>query len=313
MTRPVLITGATGFVGSAVARQSSTHPTLRISRRGRSVGDKDVRAVDITHRSSLLDAARGAGSIVHCASYVGPEVDYAWHVNDEGTRVVVEVAEELGIQNVVYISTTGVYGAGAHRESDESTALAPASETSRSRLSAERRVLAAGGSVIRPHLIYGAGDRWFIPRLVELATLLGGVPRRVKASTISVDRLAQQVWMLHDFAAQRRHGEVHNALHDVPVTLRTVLLESGAHLGAGGDTRQLDARGAREALLSRGVSLHQVDMLTSTNTFSSNLPAELAVISVPEPFALSPAARSWYSGTSCCAPDLVEAADIPEG
>ncbi|WP_460802743.1 NAD-dependent epimerase/dehydratase family protein [Microbacterium sp. GXF6406] len=295
MTRPVLITGATGFVGSAVSRQASSRPTFRIARRGRPEGNQPVHAVDVTDRSALQEAARGAGSIIHCVSYVGSDADHAWHVNDEGTRVLVEIAEELVIRSLVYVSTTGVYGGGTHDETSESAPAAPASEASRSRLSAERRVLGAGGSVIRPHLTYGVGDRWFIPRLVSAATLLGGVPRGVTTSTISVEDLAQQIWLLHDHAAGHGHSGVHNASHDSPATLHAILQECGARYTQYANADPIDPGHARELLLGNGLSRHQADKVTRTNTFSSTLPTILPELSNSHRFQLSATARAWYS------------------
>lgn len=295
MTRPVLITGATGFVGSAVSRQASTRPTVRIARRGRPEDDQPVHAVDVTDRSALQEAGRGAGSIIHCVSYVGADPDAAWYVNDEGTRVLVEVAEDLGIRNLVYVSTTGVYGGGTHDETSESAPTAPASEASRSRLSAERRVLGAGGSVIRPHLTYGVGDRWFIPRLVSAATLLGGLPAGVATSTICVEDLAQQIWMLHDHAAEHGDGGLYNAFHDRPSLLQAILRECGARFPEHAYADPLDPGHARDLLLDNGISRHQADMVTRTNTFSSTLPTILPELSNSQRFQLPAAARAWYS------------------
>lgn len=190
--------------------------------------------------------------------------------------------------------TAGVYGGGPHQGTSESAAVAPVSETSRSRLSAERRILAAGGSVIRPHLTYGVGDRWFIPRLIAAASILGGVPRGVRVSTISVDDLARQVWLLHDYARRHGHSGVHNACHDVPTTLRAILCESGPAVALPACAREVDPGDARDVLVSNGLSRRQADLLTEENTFSSDLPTMLLGLSLPRLFRLSPSDVAWY-------------------
>lgn len=293
MTLPVVITGATGFVGSAVSRHATTR-THPVARRGRSDGDRPVLAMDVTDRRAVREALRGAGSVIHCVSYVGSNPDHAWHVNDEGTAILVEVAAALGIENLVYVSTAGVYGGGAQRNTYELAPTSPTSEASRSRLSAERRIVAAGGTVIRPHLTYGVGDRWFIPRLRTAASILGGVPRGVKVSTISVDDLAQQIWVLHDYARRRGHSGVHNAHHNVPTTLGVILRESCPTDAERKSVREIHPERAQNVLVSSGLSRHQAEMLTQENTFSSNLPTILPCLSTPRQFRLSRTDAAWY-------------------
>lgn len=293
MTLPVVITGATGFVGSAVSRHAIAL-TLPVSRRGRSDGDGQVLAVDVTDRFAVREALRGAGSVIHCVSYVGSNAEHAWHVNDEGTAIVVEAAAALGIENLVYVSTAGVYGGGAQQNTSEFAPTSPVSEASQSRLSAERRIVAAGGTVIRPHLTYGVGDRWFIPRLRTAASILGGVPQGVMVSTISVDDLAQQVWMLHDYARRRTHSGVHNAHHNVPTALEVILRESDPADAAPGSIREIHPERARNVLVSGGLSRHQAEMLTQQNTFSSNLPTILPRLWSPRRFRLSRSDAGWY-------------------
>jgi len=72
-------------------------------------------------------------------------------------------------QRLVYISTTGVYGDRGGALVSESSVVAPANDRAFRRLDAERRVRAAGGSVLRVPGIYGH-DR------LPLARLRAGTP-----------------------------------------------------------------------------------------------------------------------------------------
>jgi nucleoside-diphosphate-sugar epimerase len=77
-------------------------------------------------------------------------------VPPEGSRGLVEKLGDAPAR-VVYLSTTGVYGAS--RFVDESTAAAPETEQHRLRLEEERRVAAGPWSslILRPAAIYGPG------------------------------------------------------------------------------------------------------------------------------------------------------------
>jgi len=77
----------------------------------------------------------------------------------------------------VTVSTTGVYGRAARRGGTPSDPVTgPASSTSHSRLAGDRVVLAAeAGLVVRPHFVYGPGDRWFVPRATDIVRRLGWI------------------------------------------------------------------------------------------------------------------------------------------
>jgi nucleoside-diphosphate-sugar epimerase len=77
-------------------------------------------------------------------------------VPPEGSRGLVEKLGDAPAR-VVYLSTTGVYGAA--RLVDESTGVAPENEQHRLRLEEERRVAAGPWSslILRPAAIYGPG------------------------------------------------------------------------------------------------------------------------------------------------------------
>lgn len=287
MPSRTLITGATGFIGAAVSRAAQSRSIRLTSRTGGREGDVD--AVDVTQLSEVLSAARGVDSIVHCVSYVGADADAAWQINDGGTRVLLQAAARLGISNITYISTTGVYGLGAFAGADESTPTSPTSAASHSRLSAERRVIAAGGSVIRPHLVYGHGDRWFIPGLLRVAARAGGLPSAPLVSTISVEDLASQVWALHDGASA-----LVNAVHDLPSSPFAILRETTALLGTDSWQSEVGSIGMRDRLAGAGLSAHQIDMLTLPNWFSSRDQGRALAGFSSRPFQLGSDAIEWY-------------------
>lgn len=187
----VLVTGATGFVGRqvvAAARQRPDVLLVLLTRRppgapGAPVplaGERVVRA-DLGRPETLRGALDGVDRVVHCASSVNGDAAEAARVNDAGTAALVAEAARTGARTVL-LSTAAVHGPAPFSGSlPDLPAPAALSPTSSSRLAAERHVRAAGGTVLRPHLVYGTGDRWVVPALLRLVrrlppTVLGAAP-----------------------------------------------------------------------------------------------------------------------------------------
>jgi nucleoside-diphosphate-sugar epimerase len=142
----ILIIGASGYLGSHVtAALSAAGHRIAVLRRpaGRPVpGDHRTVPGDLADPASLTAAATGFDRVVHVGVPIDPETDLA------GVDALVAAGSPL-------IHTTGaaVLGAGAV---DETSAPDPHPLVA-GRPEVERRVLAAGGWVIRPGLVYGHG------------------------------------------------------------------------------------------------------------------------------------------------------------
>lgn len=97
---------------------------------------------------------------------------------------------------IIYVSTTGVYGRSFGAFGDPARIpRRPTSVLSQSRAAAEDTVLDAGGTVVRPHVVHGPGDRWVAPVLanfmLEHDAWLGA--KNVSVAAISAQRLAQGI------------------------------------------------------------------------------------------------------------------------
>lgn len=290
---PVVLTGATGFIGSAVRHLAPPDQELTLLSRTPPAGElashETHRVADITKPHEIERAIAGAGSIIHCASYVRSDTGLAWQVNDQGTRHVVDAAALHGVKQITYVSTTGVYGRGEMQGADETHPTDPASETSRSRLAAERHVIEAGGTVIRPHLVYGHGDRWVLPLLLRFARTYG-LPDagRARASFIRDRELAAQIWALHDLEEPAPTARVINAHHGPPVTLADVWHECHTKLRLTDHPNKHSAAGCET-----GLSARQRDMLSTDNWFTSRLQS-LGIQAPTTPFSLDEAMVEWY-------------------
>jgi dihydroflavonol-4-reductase len=128
-----LVTGATGFVGAAVARRLlADHWQVRVlARRGsdrRNLRNLDVEVIegDLTDVDSLQDAALGCEGMFHVAA------DYRlgarnpaqlYRANVEGTRNVLSAAHRSGVQRIIYTSSVATIGIPADgKPGDEQTA-----------------------------------------------------------------------------------------------------------------------------------------------------------------------------------------------
>ncbi len=201
MTEPrILVTGAAGFVGSAVVRAlgpcPGAAPRLLAYRRPVQAPPDTLVHADLTDRRTLAGCCDGIDVVVHVASEVGRDEAKCQAVNVHGTENLLAEAARAGVRDVVYVSTAAVHGRGPHNDLDEAASPAPVSAASRSRYQAERAVHAAGGVVLRPFYTYGYGDRWFIPRLISclrsrpLVLMDGGTARQ---SVVAVEDLAAVV------------------------------------------------------------------------------------------------------------------------
>lgn len=91
-----------------------------------------------------------------------PKQQY-WNVNVNGTRYVLDAAEQHGIRKVVYCSTQGVHGAVKNPPGDEQSPIAPEDYYQRTKYEGEvvcREFLDRGLDIttVRPTAIYGPGD-----------------------------------------------------------------------------------------------------------------------------------------------------------
>jgi dihydroflavonol-4-reductase len=115
-----LVTGATGFVGSAVARRllRDGHRVRVLARAGsdrRNLQGLDVEVVegDLTKPSTLLPACEGCDALFHVAADYrlwAPDPSELYRSNVDGTRAILEAAKRVGVPRIVYTSSVATLG-----------------------------------------------------------------------------------------------------------------------------------------------------------------------------------------------------------
>lgn len=159
----VYVTGASGFVGSHVARE--------LRERGADVRDERV---DMFDHEALERAVDGCEAVVHVAALYSYDADprEIERVNVEGTLNVLQAAARKGVRRLVHCSTAGTCGPVPGRpatEEDEPPAWELTVPYKRTKLAAERLAREAGAVVVNPTTPIGDGDRKPTPtgRMVE--------------------------------------------------------------------------------------------------------------------------------------------------
>jgi nucleoside-diphosphate-sugar epimerase len=174
----VLLTGATGFVGSHVldclqARNIPVAVLLRPTSSRRLIEHRlsglELRTGSISDPASLDRALADMTHVIHCAGLTkAVRAAEFYTANQSGTRHVVDAINRKpgGIERLVHISSLAAAGpAGPESPAKETDPPRPVSEYGRSKLAAEneiREYCRAEFVILRPSAVYGPRDGEFL-------------------------------------------------------------------------------------------------------------------------------------------------------
>jgi len=208
----LLITGASGFVGTALCRQAqSTGRAVRAAVRTAGAAATNVPSVtvpSIDGQTLWADALQGCDSVIHTAARVHVMNESATdplsefrRVNVDGTLNLARQAAAAGVRRFVFVSSIKVNGEGtqAQRPFLASDVPAPQDPYGVSKAEAElglRQVAEQTGlevTIVRPPLVYGPGVKANFGSLLRavqrgLPLPLGAV-RHNRRSLVALDNL----------------------------------------------------------------------------------------------------------------------------
>ncbi|MEO6652258.1 MAG: NAD-dependent epimerase/dehydratase family protein [Ilumatobacteraceae bacterium] len=176
----VLVTGATSLIGEhTVAALEARGDSVTTLQRGRSdLGSRQVSG-SICDDAVVAEACDGLEGVIHLAARVGVLGDRAAFeaVNVDGTRILIDAARSAGVTSFVQVSSPSVAHAGTPLVGAPAGPADPGrtrGHYATTKAQAELAALAASSVAmpivaIRPHLVWGPGDRQLIGRIIDRA------------------------------------------------------------------------------------------------------------------------------------------------
>ena len=240
--RTAFVTGGSGFIGGKLVRRLvgdgwRVRALARSDAAARKVSEAGAEPVrgDLDDAESMRAGAEGADVTFHAAAHLGEwgtreEFERA---NVQGTRNAVEASKAAGVRRFVHVGTEAGLLAGEPLVNvDEHAPLRPDSKAlySATKAQAEQVVRDANGDsvetvVVRPRLVWGAGDTTILPSLVQavekgrFAWIGGG---RHRTSTTHVDNVIHGLML---GAERGRPGGVYFVTDGEPVVFRDFMTD----------------------------------------------------------------------------------------
>jgi nucleoside-diphosphate-sugar epimerase len=233
----IFITGASGFIGGAIAKSlSAAHDIRAMSRAEQS--DDAVRGLGAAPVRCEMGSVRpehlvGCDVVIHCAAFVkqwGTREQF-WSANVDGTVQLLDAAKQAGIARFIFISTEAVLFDGHFlRDLDESMPypvhtpfLYPETKAA-----AEKLVLAANVPdfttiSLRPRFVWGPGDNTILPvvkKAVKRAMYMWIDGGRAKTVTTHIDNVVHAVTLA---LTRGRGGQSYFITDDGTTTVREFL------------------------------------------------------------------------------------------
>ncbi len=182
-----LVTGANGFLGSCLVRHlldDNWQVRALTRKRNESLAGLHIESFhgDIRDIDMIESAFAHVDVVFHVAAISGIWGSWKLYhsVNTIGTRNVVECCLRHGVSRLVYTSSPSVTFTGEHQiNQDESAPYATRwlCNYPKSKALAEQHVLDSNDPpqlmtcALRPHLIWGPGDRHLVPRIIQRGRL----------------------------------------------------------------------------------------------------------------------------------------------
>lgn len=180
----VFVTGATGFIGTAVVSELQTagHQVLGLARSDAAAqaltkAGAEAHRGELSDTNSLVAGAEITDGVIHLG-FVHDFANYEAAIETD-RRAIAALTDGLEESSKPFIATFGAVGLSVGRIATEEDAPLPAENGGTPRGESEALVLAAADRGIRasilrlPPSVHGEGDHGFVPMLIDIARRTG--------------------------------------------------------------------------------------------------------------------------------------------
>ena len=232
MKQPVLVLGATGFIGrhvlTALTSTDWADPIAGV-RQGVAAGEPGQRVVDVTNSQSLATSLNGLYAVVNCTAPAPPLIAST-------VKTLVDAAASAAPSlKIIHLSSMAVYGSASSLVDEDAPLRGDLGDYSAAKVAAESIALTRPGTVIlRPGCVYGPGSTQWSHRFGRylVARRLGdlGANGDGFCNLVHVEDVAQAV--IRSIRAPIAGGRAYNLSYPNPPTWNEYLIRFARALGA---------------------------------------------------------------------------------
>jgi nucleoside-diphosphate-sugar epimerase len=213
MSLRILVTGSSGFIGSAVSIALATagHRVRAASRKPNAIADRGnfewMRLPNLEDHVDWDSLASGMDVVVHLAAIThrsyADDLAYA-RANHIATVNLVQACHRQGIKRLVFMSSIGAQtGSASDHVVTEIDKPRPITAYDRAKLAAENEIRLAGVpfTILRPVIVYGPGAKGNVALMVRIAALPLPLPfgaLKNRRSLLSIDNLVEAILLCLD-------------------------------------------------------------------------------------------------------------------
>ena len=236
MSFRILVTGASGFVGSTLcsALAAAGHSVRAASRKpGSMMAGEHIEWMQLPDLAESVDWApfvAGMDIVIHLAGIAHRRGSYSGRydrVNREATVELVRACRNQDIKRMIFMSSIGAQtGSASDQVATELDEPKPVNEYGRTKLAAEIAIQRSGVpyTILRPVIVFGPGVRANFALLARLASLPIPLPFGAfdnQRSLLSIDNLVQAVMFC--LSSPQTRNQVFIVCDPQPITVAEIL------------------------------------------------------------------------------------------